>query len=82
MSEYRQAMDRQKGEQGSLENPTPSAPEMTAEEHERAGDMDAQRRNFPLAGVHYSKALKADPPATVQLKLGQIFHRRGCSSRR
>ena len=78
MSEYRQMMERQKGAQGSLEDPTPSAPEMTAEEHERAGDMDAQRHNFPLAGVHYSKALKADPTRnSVRLKLGQIFLQQG-----
>jgi Flp pilus assembly protein TadD len=78
MSEYRQMMERQMGEQGSLEDPTSSAPEMTAEEHERAGDMDAQRRNFPLAGVHYSKALKADPTRkSVSLKLGQIFLQQG-----
>lgn len=78
MSEYRQMMERQKGGQGSLEDPTPSVPDMTAEEHERAGDMDAQRRNVPLAGVHYSKALKADPTRnSVRLKLGQIFLQQG-----
>jgi tetratricopeptide (TPR) repeat protein len=78
MSEYRQMMERQKGGQGSPEDPTPSAPEMTAVEHERAGDTDAQRRNFPLAGVHYSKALKADPTSnSVRLKLGQIFLQQG-----
>jgi tetratricopeptide (TPR) repeat protein len=78
MSEYRQMMERQKGAQGSLEDPTPLAPEMTAEEHERAGDMDAQRHNVPLAGVHYSKALKADPARnSVRLKLGQIFLQQG-----
>jgi tetratricopeptide (TPR) repeat protein len=78
ISEYRQMMERQKGAQGSFEDPTPSAPEMTAEEHERAGDMDAQRSNFPLAGFHYSKALKADPTRnSVRLKLGQIFLQQG-----
>ena len=78
MSEYRQMMERQKGSEGSLEDPTPSVPEMTADEHERAGDMDAQRRNFPLAGVHYSKALNTDPTRhTVRLKLGQIFLQQG-----
>ena len=78
MSEYRKVMEHQKGGQGSLEDPTPSGPEMTAEEHERAGDMDAQRRNVPLAGVHYSKALKADPTSnSVRLKLGQIFLQQG-----
>src|SRR5437773_1091581 len=78
MSEYRKVMEHQKGGQGSLEDPTPSGPEMTAEEHERSGDMDAQRRNVPLAGVHYSKALKADPTSnSVRLKLGQIFLQQG-----
>jgi len=78
MSEYRQMMERQKGAQGSFEDPTPSAPEMTAVEHERTGDMDAQRRNFPLAGVHYGKALNADPTRnSVRLKLGQIFLQQG-----
>ena len=43
MSEYRQMMERQKGGQGSFDEPTSSVPEMTAEEHERAGDMDAKR---------------------------------------
>ena len=78
MSEYRQMMERQKGGQGSFDEPTSSVPEMTVEEHERAGDLDAQRRNFPLAGVHYSKALKADPTRnSVRLKLGQIFLQQG-----
>ena len=78
MSEYRQMMERQKGGQGSFDEPTSSVPEMTVEEHERAGDMDAQRRNFPLAGVHYGKALKADPTRnSVRLKLGQIFLQQG-----
>ena len=78
MSEYRQMMERQKGGQGSFEEPASSTPEMTAEEHERAGDMDAQRHNFPLAGVHYSKVLKADPTRnSVRLKLGQIFLQQG-----
>lgn len=77
-SEYRQMMEHQKKEQASLEDPTPSAPEMTTEEHERAGDMDAQRRNFTMAGLHYSKALKADPTRnSVRLKLGQIFLQQG-----
>lgn len=78
MSEYRQMMERQKGSAGSLEDPTPSVPEMTADEHERAGDMDAQRRNVPLAGVHYSKALNTDPTRhTARLKLAQIFLQQG-----
>ncbi len=78
MSEYRKVMERQKGEQGSSEEPASSTPEMTAEEHERTGDMDAQRHNFPLAGVHYSKALKMDPTRnTVRLKLGKIFLQQG-----
>ncbi|HLZ32925.1 MAG TPA: tetratricopeptide repeat protein [Nitrospira sp.] len=78
MSEYRKVMEAQKGQQGSLDDPAPSASEMTAEEHERAGDTDAQRQNFPLAGVHYGKALKADPTRnSVRLKLGQIFLQQG-----
>ena len=78
MSEYRQMMERQKGGQGSFDELTSSVPEMTVEEHERAGDMDAQRRNFPLAGVHYGKVLKADLTRnTVRLKLGQIFLQQG-----
>jgi len=78
MSEYRKLMERQKGEQAALGDPTPSTPEMTPEEHERAGDMDAQRRNFFLAGVHYGKALNADPTRnSARLKLGQIFLQQG-----
>ncbi len=78
MADYRKMMDTQKGSQGNLEDTTLPAPEMTAEEHERAGDLDAQRRNFPLAGVHYSKALKTDPARnSVRLKLGQIFLQQG-----
>jgi Flp pilus assembly protein TadD len=51
---------------------------MTTEEHERAGEMDAQRRNYTMAGLHYSKALKADSTRnTVRLKLGQIFLQQG-----
>lgn len=78
LSEYRQMMERQKGGQGSLDDPAPATPEMTAEEHERAGDMNAQRHNFPLAGLHYGKALNADQTRnTVRLKLGQIFLQQG-----
>ncbi|MGC3974354.1 MAG: tetratricopeptide repeat protein [Nitrospira sp.] len=79
MAEYRTVMDAQKAAvQGSLEDSTSAIPEMTAEEHERAGDMDVQRRNFPLASVHYSKSLQAQPSRdTVRLKLGQIFLQQG-----
>ncbi len=78
MSEYRKVMERQKSEQAAQDEAQSSAPEMTAEEHERAGDTDAQRRNFPLAGVHYGKALKADPTRnSVRLKLGQLFLQQG-----
>ena len=78
MSEYRQMMERQKGAQGSFEDPASSVPEMTPEEHERTGDMDVQRRNFPLAGVHYGKALNADPARnSVRLKLGRIYLQQG-----
>jgi Flp pilus assembly protein TadD len=78
MSEYRKMMDRQKGAEGSFEDPTPSAPEMTAEEHERAGDIEAHRRNFTMAGLHYDKSLKADGSRnSVRLKLGQMFLQQG-----
>lgn len=78
MSEYRKVMERQKSDLAAQENTDASAPEMTPEEHERAGDQDAARRNFPLAGVHYSKALKADPTRnSVRLKLGQILLQQG-----
>lgn len=78
MAEYRKVMDVQKGSQGSLEDSMPPAPEMTAEEHERAGDIDAQHRNYPLASVHYSKALQAEPSRnTARLKLGRIFLQQG-----
>lgn len=78
MADYRNVMDAQKGSQGNLEDTTPPAPEMTAEEHERAGDLDAQRRNYPLSSVHYSKALQAEPSRnTVRLKLGRIFLQQG-----
>src|SRR5688500_3064965 len=60
MSDYRKMMERQKNEKTALENTETKAPEMTPEEHERAGDEETQRRNFPLAGLHYTKALNAD----------------------
>lgn len=78
MTEYRKAMEAQKGLAESSEDSAATAPEMTAEEHERAGDTDAQRRNFSLAGVHYGKTLKADPTRnSVRLKLGQILLQQG-----
>ena len=78
MSEYRKMLERQKNEQAARDEAEPKAPEMTAEEHERAGDADVQRRNFPLAGLHYSKALKADSTRnSARLKLGQIFLQQG-----
>ena len=74
MDEYRQVLERQKAGQTNLEDSEPSVPEMSAEEHERAGDLDAQHRNYPLAAVHYGKALQADPSRnSVRLRLGQIF---------
>jgi Flp pilus assembly protein TadD len=78
MSEYRKLMERQKNEQAALENTETKTPEMTPEEHERAGDDEAQRRNLPLAGLHYTKALQADPTRnTVRLKLGQMMLQQG-----
>src|SRR5262245_12090065 len=78
MAEYRKVMERQKQEQAALESTETKAPEMTPEEHERAGDDEAQRRNFPLAGLHYTKALQADPTRnTTRLKLGQIMLQEG-----
>jgi Flp pilus assembly protein TadD len=78
MSEYRKVMERQKNEQAALENTETKAPDMTPEEHERAGDEETQRRNLPLAGLHYTKALNADPTRnTVRLKLAQLMLQQG-----
>src|SRR5688572_31882821 len=78
MSEYRKMLERQKNEQAALESTEIKAPEMTPEEHERAGDAEAQRRNFPLAGLHYTKALNADPTRnSVRLKLAQLMLQQG-----
>jgi len=78
LAEYRKMMDEQKHQQERLEAATSSTPELTAEEHERKGDLDAQARNYPLASLHYDKALKADPTRNpVRLKLGQVFLQQG-----
>src|SRR5262245_28102020 len=78
MSEYRKMLERQKNEQAAVENTETKAPEMSPEEHEKAGDTEAQRRNFPMAGLHYTKALQADPTRnTVRLKLGQMMLQQG-----
>ena len=78
MAEYRKMMDEQKKQQERLAEATPSTPEMTAEEHERKGDLDAQARNYPLAGLHYDKVLKSDPfRNSVRLKLGQVLVQQG-----
>lgn len=78
MSEYRKILDRQKNEQAALESTETKTPQMTPEEQERAGDAEAQRRNFPLAGLHYTKALNADPTRnSVRLKLGQMMLQQG-----
>src|SRR5215467_7445143 len=78
MSEYRKMLERQKNEQAALDNTETKAPEMSPEEHERAGDTEAQRRNFPMAGLHYTQALQADPTRnTVRLKLGQMMLQQG-----
>jgi Flp pilus assembly protein TadD len=74
MAEYRKMMEEQKKQQDYLAEATSSTPEMTVEEHERRGDLDAQNRNYPLASLHYDKALKADPARnSARLKLGQMF---------
>lgn len=78
MAEYRKMLDEQKKQQERLAEATTSTPEMTAEEHERKGDLDAQTRNYPLASLHYDKALKADPSRnSVRLKLGQVLVQQG-----
>lgn len=78
MAEYRKMIDEQKKQQERLAEATSSAPELTAEEHERKGDLDAQARNYPLASLHYDKALKVDPARnSVRLKLGQVFLQQG-----
>lgn len=78
MSEYRKLVDEQKKQQEHLAEAAPSTPEMTVEEHERRGDLDAHNRNYPLASLHYDKALKADPTRNpVRLKLGQMFLQQG-----
>jgi tetratricopeptide (TPR) repeat protein len=78
MAEYRKMVDEQKKQQERLEEATSSAPELTADEHERKGDLDAHARNYPLASMHYDKALKADPARnSARLKLGQMFLQQG-----
>lgn len=78
MAEYRKMIDEQKKQQEHLAEATSSTPELTAEEYERKGDLDAQTRNYPLASLHYDKALKADPTRNaVRLKLGQVFLQQG-----
>ena len=78
MADYRKFMERQKQEQAVLESSDSKAPEMTPDEHERAGDAEAKRRNFPLAGLHYTKALNAEPARnTIRLKLGQMMLQQG-----
>ena len=78
MAEYRKMVDEQKKQQERLEEATAATPELTADEHERKGDLDAQARHYPLASMHYDKALKADPARNAaRLKLGQVFLQQG-----
>jgi Flp pilus assembly protein TadD len=77
MSEYRKMMERQKSEQ-AMESDEPPGPKLTVEEEERAGDLEAQRRNLPMAALHYTKVLTADPTKnSVRLKLGQLMLQQG-----
>ena len=78
MAEYRKVLERQKNEQAALDSAETKTSEMSPEEHERAGDTEVQRRNFPIAGLHYTKALNADPARNnVRLKLGQLMLQQG-----
>ena len=78
MSEYRKMLERQRNQQAALENTETKTPEMSPEEHERTGDDEALRRNFPMAGLHYTKALSADPDRnSVRLKLAQMMLQQG-----
>src|SRR5215467_14241740 len=78
MAEYKKMMERQKNEQAAMDSAEASAPKLTPEEQERAGDVEAQRRNYPMAGLHYTKALTADPTRnSVRLKLGQMMLQQG-----
>ena len=78
MAEYRKMIEQQKKQQEHLAEASTATTELTAEEYERKGDLDAQTRNYPLASLHYDKALKADPTRNaVRLKLGQMFLQQG-----
>lgn len=78
MTEYRKVVDQQKSEQAMTAGQDSSGQEMTPEEHEHAGDMDMQHRNYPLAGLHYDKALRGDPTRNgVRLKLGHLYLQQG-----
>ena len=78
MAEYRKFMERQKHEQAALESTDTKTPEMSPDEHEQAGDAEAKRRNFPMAGLHYTKALTAEPARNnIRLKLGQMMLQQG-----
>jgi len=78
MAEYRKMIEEQKTRQENEANATSSTPEMSGDEHERVGDAEAQRGNYPLAAIHYSKALKADSGRnSVRLKLGLTFLQQG-----
>jgi len=78
MAEYRKLIDEQKKQQDRLEAATSSTTELTAEEHEQKGDLEAQARNYPIASLHYDKAVKADPSRnSALLKLGQMFVQQG-----
>src|SRR5262249_59687010 len=61
MSEYRKILDRPKNEQAALESTETKTPQMTPEEHERAGDADAHHPNFPFEGLHQTKTSNAVP---------------------
>ena len=78
MAGYRKMMERQANQQAAIENAESTAPKLTPEQEESAGDTEAQHRNFPMAGLHYTKALTADPNRnSVRLKLGQIMLQQG-----
>jgi Flp pilus assembly protein TadD len=48
-------------------------PEMTAEEHERTGDLLLTRGNLQMAYVHYEKSLRKKENLGIHFKMGIIF---------
>jgi Tfp pilus assembly protein PilF len=75
---YQKLLENHKARTSVADEALKDLPEMTAEEHEMAGDTALQQGHLVMAFVQYDKALRRAPTKiSLQYKKGLVFLKRG-----